>query len=250
MYSALPRYCPKPAGKLGDSSRFNIRPRTRPRWYGAEHRSSSTDGSRRDDGGRGRGSGVRDSRGPRLETRNDELIGNKRQRLREVKTERRPHRSHQTHQGRGVGAIRSADRGYYGPGRGNSDRNGHEGRAPRITPASHQRADPEHDFKGRVGHGKHCKVSPGGPLRSRSSSRSRPQVRQRYRSGSPPPSHGSDKRCRSMSSGKGQSRGQTRCEARPWNALYASIRRTLLCLISPRPSRILMTTNGRCSFSE
>lgn len=220
MFRALSPF-PKSAGKLGNNNRFNIRPRTRPRWYrGAEHQSSNTGGTARDEGGRSRGSDVRDSRGPRLETRNDERVGNKRQQFREVKTERLSHQPHQTHQSRGEGTNRPADSGYYGPTKRGSDRRGHEGRAPRITPASRQRADPEHDFKDRVANGQH-KVSQGMRLRSRSWSRSRPQLRQQSRSGSPPPSHGGGKRCRSTSSGKGQRSTQTRYEASLWIVLYA-----------------------------
>lgn len=113
-----------------------------------------------------------------------------------------------------------ADRGYYGPKKGNSDRDGHEGWAPRMPPVSRQRGVPEHDLKGRVDHGKHRMVPRGGRLRSRSWSRSRPQLRQQSRSGSPPHAHASDKRCRSTSSGKDQSSSRIRCEATPWIVLH------------------------------
>lgn len=184
--------------------------------------------------------GVRDSRGPRLETRKDERVWNKRQQFREVNTEgRHSHQSRQFHQGGGVGGSRPGDRGYYGPGTGGTDHRGREGRAPRVTPASHQRVDPEHDFKGRVAHGKHREVSGRGGVRSRPWSRPCPQLGPRSRSGSPPPIHGSDKRFRSTSSGKSPSRTQTRCEAMPWIVLCA-LRPKSITFVAFRPSRILV----------
>lgn len=209
------------------SMRFNIRPRTRPRWYReAEHRSSGTagGGDRGDsDHGNGNRNGIDNvnPRDHRNESGTDGRVGRKRQQFRGVKTEnlsdRANNQSHRTRQAQTGGMKKTADRGYYGRGRGGRDlggggpdRGGRQEQPPGLTPSSRQRAVPDRGGNPRDFRRINVKVPARGRSRSHSWSRSPPRSRLRPQSGSSPPR--GDSRDGSRRGSRGQDSVQPRCD--------------------------------------